>query len=159
LPAVAVSGTKAQGASGGVTITISSPFVAGEATLPAGSFTVTQDPDDSSVVDVANTAGTHQVLMLVEAVESEQPRAKSEVIFSKYGNTLVMKQIWVAGLNTGYVVITSHAEKKAVKTGKAVKLSLAADTKQAAAIPKRIPCTTRSLVILAVSLTLQGSLA
>jgi hypothetical protein len=47
-----------------------------------------------------------------------------------------MKQIWVAGLNTGYVVITSHAEKKAAKAGKAVKLSVAADTKQIAAIPK-----------------------
>jgi hypothetical protein len=34
-----------------------------------------------------------------------------------------MKQIWVAGFNAGYVVITSHSERKAAKTGKAVKLS------------------------------------
>lgn len=131
-----VSGTKAQGTGGGVAITVSSPFVAGEATLPAGSYTIKRIPDDESVVDVANAAGTHQVLMPVEPVESEQPRTKSEVIFSKYGNTLVMKQIWVAGFNTGYVVITSHAEGKAAKTGKAVKLSVAADTKQASVIPR-----------------------
>ena len=114
-----------------MTFAVSSSFVAGEATLPAGSYKIEQDPDDSGVLQITNMAGSHSVMVMAELVETDAPRKKTEVIFSKYGNTLVLKQLWLAGNDAGYLVIAGHAEKKAAKTAKPVKQSVAAQTKQA----------------------------
>ncbi len=128
---LSASGTKAQLDSGGMTFAVSSSFVAGEATLPAGSYKIEQDPDDSGVLQITNMAGSHSVMVMAELVETDAPRKKTEVIFSKYGNTLVLKQLWLAGNDSGYLIIAGHAEKKAAKTAKPVKQSVAAETKQA----------------------------
>jgi hypothetical protein len=125
------SGAKAQIGPDGMAFTVSSPFVAGEATLPPGSYKIEQDPDDWGVLRVTDIAGSHSVMVVAELVESDPPRKKTEVIFSKYGNTLVLKQLWLAGNDAGYVLIAGHPEKKAAKTAKPVKQSVAAETKQA----------------------------
>jgi hypothetical protein len=78
--------------SGGMTFAVSRSFVAGEATLPAGSYKIVQDPDDSGVLQITNMAGSHSVMAMAELVETDAPRKKTEVIFSKYGNTVVLKQ-------------------------------------------------------------------
>ena len=89
---LSASGAKAQLDSGGMTFAVSSSFVAGEATLPAGSYKIEQDPDDSGVLQITNMAGSHSVMVMAELVETDAPRKKTEVIFSKYGNTVVLKQ-------------------------------------------------------------------
>jgi hypothetical protein len=125
------SGANAQIGPDGVTFTVSGPFVAGEATLPAGSYKIEQDPIDWGVLRVTDIAGSHSVMVVTELVESDPPRKKTEVIFSKYGSTLVLKQLWLAGNDEGYVVVAGHPEKKAAKTAKPVKQSVAGETKQA----------------------------
>jgi hypothetical protein len=51
------------------------------------------------------------------------------VTFHKYGNTLVLKNISIAGTAAGYVVQTSHAEKNTAKAGNATKVSVPAQKK------------------------------
>ena len=56
---LSASGAKGQLDSGGMTFTVSSAFVAGEATLPVGSYKIEQDPDDSGVLQITSIAGSH----------------------------------------------------------------------------------------------------
>jgi len=107
----------------------SSSFVAGEATLPAGSYSVRPWSEDPSVLEISNPAGTHTVLVDTEASSSDTPAKSTGVVFAKYGNLLVMKQIVLANQKTGYNIISRHAEKKAMKAGPATKQTVAATSK------------------------------
>jgi hypothetical protein len=113
-----------------VQLKTSTPFVAGDATFPSGSYTIIQQQDDPQLFEITDNSNSHSALLSVEIIDSDRPRAKSEVIFNKYGNTLVMKQIWVSGSETGYLVTTGHVEKKAAKSGKPTKQSVETTSKQ-----------------------------
>jgi len=109
---LSASGAKAQLDSGGMTFAVSSSFVAGEATLPAGSYKIEQDPDDPGVLQITNMAGSHSVMVMAELVETDAPRKKTEVIFSKYGNTLVLKQLWLAGNDSDILSLQVMQKKR-----------------------------------------------
>jgi hypothetical protein len=104
-------------------------FVAGDATLPAGSYSARPWSDDPSVLEISNAAGTHSVLVDTESTSSETPAKNTGVIFAKYGSLLVLKQIVLANQKTGYGIISKHAEKKAAKAGPATKQTVAATAK------------------------------
>ncbi len=104
-------------------------FVAGDATMPAGSYSARPWSDDPSVLEISNAAGTHSVLVDTESTSSETPAKNTGVVFNKYGNMLVLKQIVLAGQKTGYGIISKHAEKKAAKAGPATKQTVAATAK------------------------------
>ena len=76
-----------------------------------------------------DNSNSHSALLSVEIIDADPPRAKSEIIFNKYGNTLVMEQIWVSGSMIGYLVPTGHVEKKAAKSGKPTKQLLETTSK------------------------------
>jgi hypothetical protein len=107
----------------------SEPFVAGESSFPAGTYTLTQQEDDPSAWELSNDSKAYHTFIIVEPVDSITPSTKSEVTFQKYGSTLVLKRIWIAGHNTSYISIASYAEKKAAKTGKPTKVSAPAEKK------------------------------
>jgi hypothetical protein len=112
-----------------VQLKASAPFVAGDATFPSGSYTLIQQQDDPQLFEIRDESHSHAALLSVEIIDSEGLRTKSEIIFNKYGNTLVLKQIWVSGSSTGYLVPTGHVEKKAAKSGKATKQSVETTSK------------------------------
>jgi hypothetical protein len=62
--------------SGGMTFALSSSFVAGEATLPAGSYKIEQDPDDSGVLQITNMAGSHSVMVMASSSRLTRPGRK-----------------------------------------------------------------------------------
>jgi hypothetical protein len=113
-----------------VQLKVSTPFVAGDATFPSGSYTIIQQQDDPQLFEITDNSNSHSALLSVEIIDADQPRAKSEIVFSKYGTTLVMKQIWVSGSSIGYLVPTGHVEKKAAKSGKPTKQSVETTSKQ-----------------------------
>ena len=106
-----------------------SSFIAGEATLPAGSYSARPWSEDPSVLEISNAAGTHSVLVDTESTSSETPAKSTGVVFAKYGNLLVLKQIVLANQKTGYGIVSKHAEKKAAKAGPATKQTVAATAK------------------------------
>lgn len=112
-----------------VQLKMSTPFVADDATFPSGSYTIIQQQDDPQLFEITDNSNSHSALLSVEIIDSERPRAKSEIVFNKYGTTLVMKQIWVSGSGVGYLITAGHVEKRAAKSGKPTKESVEITTK------------------------------
>lgn len=112
-----------------VEFTAPASFVAGDSTFPAGTYMLRQQEDDVLVWEISSNSKSYDGFIMVDPVYSDTPHAKSEVIFNKYANVLFLKQIWVAGHDTGYVAISSYAEKKAAKSGKPTKVSTPAEKK------------------------------
>jgi hypothetical protein len=126
LPVICGAGTLANE----VNFRTSTSFVVGAAVFPAGGYAITGDPDDPMSLLVTSDDHAHAVWVQAEPLDADSPRAKTEVIFNKYGDTMVLKQIWVQGQTSGYLLITGHAERKAAKAGPPTKQSLPATAKR-----------------------------
>lgn len=108
---------------------VPSSFVAGEATLPAGSYTARPWSTDPGVLEISNAARTLSVLVDTEPTSSDIPAKSTGVVFNKYGNQLVLKQIVLANQTAGYSIISKHAEKKASQAGPPAKQTVQATAK------------------------------
>ena len=97
-----------------ITFKTNFPFVAGNTTLPAGSYTVTPTDDDPSVLELSN--GKVSVLLGTEGDQPARAPSKTEVTFNKYGNTYVLHEIVDPEAQGGAVILPSHAEKHHQKT-------------------------------------------
>jgi hypothetical protein len=108
---------------------VTSSFVAGDAKFPAGTYTIRQDPDNQQEWELSNDSKGYSAFLLTDPSSSTTSNQKAEVTFQKYGNTLVLKEIWILGLANGFSVQTSYAEKKVAKAGSSTKVSVAAAKK------------------------------
>jgi hypothetical protein len=89
------------------------PFTVGAAMVPAGTHTIRPDDTDPGVLELS---GTHaSVLFQTNSATPRQTPSKSEVVFKRYGDGYVLKDIWVEGSSDGAEVIASHGEKRAAK--------------------------------------------
>jgi hypothetical protein len=79
--------------------------------------------------EISNDSKAYSAFLLTEPSSPTTPNQKTEVTFQKYGNTLVLKEIWIPGLANGFSVQTTYAEKKASKAGSPTKVSVAAAKK------------------------------
>ena len=67
-----------------VEFTTSFPFSVGNATLPAGSYTVRPDDDNPEMLELS---GAHAaVLFQTRNVQAGNPPSKTEVVFNRYGS-------------------------------------------------------------------------
>jgi hypothetical protein len=65
---------------------MSSSFYAGNAKMPAGTYTLRQNDEDGSLYSLQNSAGTHSVI-LEGRQSSKASKGKPEVLFNRYGTT------------------------------------------------------------------------
>lgn len=93
-----------------MTFKTSFPFVVGNTTLPAGSYTLAPVDDDPSVLEVSN--GKVSVVLETEGERPNPMPSKDEVTFNKYGNAYVLHEIFDADSQTGAVIVPSRAEKR-----------------------------------------------
>jgi hypothetical protein len=102
---------------GAIEFTTAFPFAVGYANVPAGTYTVRPDDDDPAIMTLsgANVA----VLFLTDSIEAKQLPEKSEVVFKRYGDGYVLKDIWMQGSSTGAEALASEAEKHMAKGGAA----------------------------------------
>jgi hypothetical protein len=92
-------------------------FYAGNAKLPAGTYTLKQSQDDPQMWELQNSAGSHSVLL--EARQSSKAsKGKPEVLFNKYGGTDYLEGIETSTGNSIDIQV-SAAEKMAAKKGTA----------------------------------------
>jgi len=99
-----------------VEFTTSFPFTVGDATLPAGSYTIS--PADEEDPEVFRLEGAHaSVFFLTESAQASQAPSKTEIVFSRYGDRYALKNIWVEGSAIGYLAETALGERHAVKRG------------------------------------------
>jgi hypothetical protein len=95
-----------------VEFTTAFPFTVGQATLPAGSYTIRQDMDNPSVLQLsgANTG----VFFETTDVAAPEP-GKTEVVFKRYGNAYVLKDVFVEGSDIGAESIAAEGERHMTK--------------------------------------------
>jgi hypothetical protein len=96
---------------------MSSSFYAGNAKMPAGSYTLRQSTDDANMFTLQNKAGTHTVV-LEGRQSSKASKGKPEILFNRYGETDYLEGVETS---TGNSVDISGgaAEKLAAKKGTA----------------------------------------
>jgi hypothetical protein len=109
-----------------VTFDAPSAFYAGNAKMPAGSYSVTQPNDAESLLLIEDESGSHSAFVEYVVTSSETPHTQSDVTFNKYGKTEFLSLVWVEGQNSGMQVLPSKAEQNAAKAAAAEKHSLSA---------------------------------
>jgi hypothetical protein len=103
-----------------------SAFYAGNANMPAGSYTVTQPNADDNLLLIEDASGSHSAFVEYVIAHSETPHAQSDVTFNKYGNVEFLSAIWVDGRKSEMQILPSKAEQTAAKAAAAEKHSLSA---------------------------------
>jgi hypothetical protein len=109
-----------------VTFDAPSAFYAGNAKMPAGSYTVTQPDVDTDLLLIEDANGSHSAFVEYELVSSNTSHAQSDVTFNKYNNVDFLSAIWVQGRNSEMQILPSKVEKIAAKAVVAEKHSLSA---------------------------------
>src|SRR6267378_319318 len=109
-----------------VTFDAPSAFYAGNAKMPAGSYTVSQPDPDNKLLLIEDTSGSHSVFVEYVVAPSNTPHAQSEVTFNKYGNVDFLGAIWVQGRNSEMQILPSKVEQNAAKAAAAENHSLSA---------------------------------
>jgi hypothetical protein len=94
-----------------VTFTTSFPFTVGNTTMPAGSYTINPDVDNPQILDLSGAGGS--VLFQVELTEANKTRSTTEVVFKRYGDRYLLKDIWVEGQNSGATATAAEGERHA----------------------------------------------
>jgi len=108
---------------------VSSPFVAGEATMPAGSYQITPWSARPQILKLSDAAGTHMVYVATRPSHSQEPAKSTKLVFNKYGDVLVLKKIEVEGQKNGYLTLPTNDEKEVAKVGLPTEQSVNATTK------------------------------
>lgn len=103
-----------------------SAFYAGNAKMPAGSYTVTQPDIDTTLLLIEDSDGSHSAFVEYELVSSDTPHTQSDVTFNKYGKVDFLGSISVQGQNSEMQIVPSKVEKNAAKAAAAEKHSLTA---------------------------------
>ena len=109
-----------------VTFDAPSAFYAGNAKMPAGSYTVTQQDGDDSLLLIEDAGGSHSAFVEYVVAPTDTPRPQTDVTFNKYGNVDFLSAIWIQGRNSEMQILPSKAEKNAAKSADAEKHSLSA---------------------------------
>ncbi len=89
--------------------TTSFAFTVGNATVPAGSYTITPVEDDPWVLELKG--GRTSVLIETLSATPEEVPSRDEIVFQRYGDQYVLKNIWTEGSGTGYVTETAVREE------------------------------------------------
>ena len=96
-----------------VEFTTSFPFTAGNTTVPAGTYTIRPDDDNPQIFELMGKNAS--ALFQVQAADARAIPSKTEVVFSRYGNTYVLKSIWVEGSASGVETMSVEGERHAAK--------------------------------------------
>jgi hypothetical protein len=96
-----------------VEFTTSFPFTAGYATLPAGTYTIA--PDDDSPAMLRLTGVNTSVFVETQNAAPRQIPSKTEVVFKRYGDGYVLKEIWIEGSNEGAETLSVEGERHVAK--------------------------------------------
>src|ERR1700756_3202653 len=91
-------------------------FYAGNAELPAGSYTVTHSADNLDVLLVENDDRTQSAFVECRTVDTNSAPNDTEVAFNKYGMTDFLSRIWLQGESSAMEIQPSMAEKKAAQS-------------------------------------------
>jgi hypothetical protein len=109
-----------------VTFETPSAFYAGNAKMPAGSYTVTQPNLDDDLLLTEDASGSHSAFVEYVVASSDTPHAQTHVTFNKYADVDFLSTIGIQGRNSEMQILPLKAEQNAAKATGAEKHSLSA---------------------------------
>ena len=112
-----------------IDFTTTFPFMVGNTTLPAGNYSIAPVDDEEQTLELKG--GKTAVLFMTESAQAKDLPAKSEIVFRKYGNQYVLKNIWVEGTQAGFATEKSVGERHLAKSDAAPTESRVAARKSA----------------------------
>ena len=98
-----------------IEFTTSFAFTVGNATMPAGAYTIRPDDDNPAILQLTGKHGS--VLFQTDSAQAGRPAAKTEVVFKRYGSEYILKNIWSAGSDTGAETLAQEGERHVAKHG------------------------------------------
>jgi len=98
-----------------VTFTTTSSFYAGNAKMPAGTYTLRQEQDDPNAYTLQNSSGSHTVI-IEGRPSSKASTGKTEVLFNRYGTTDYLETVETSTGNS-VDLMSPVSEKLASKKG------------------------------------------
>lgn len=101
-------------------------FYAGNAKMPAGSYTVTQPDLNDNLLLIEDANGSHSAFVEYEVLTSNTSHDRSDVTFNQYGKVDFLNAIWIQGEDSEMRILPSKAETNAAKAATAQKHSLSA---------------------------------
>ena len=101
------------------------PFVVGNATLPAGAYTIRRTEDSQGVYMVSGPRSVFLVANPTSHPPSIDP-AKDEVIFQKFGDQFVMSEVWEGDDSTGIVSTMKYKGERVASNEQPVLIAVAA---------------------------------
>jgi hypothetical protein len=97
-----------------VEFTTTFPFTVGQATVPAGTYTIKSVDDDPALLELS---GERVGLFFQTNNASANGKAsKTEVVFKRYGKAYILKAIWLDGADTGYESVAAEGERRVDKS-------------------------------------------
>lgn len=91
-----------------------SSFYAGNAKMPAGSYTLTQVQGEHNAYTLENSAGTHSVIVLTRTSSKKPKGSSDEVLLNRYGTTDYLEGVETPNGNS-IDILPGDAEKIAAK--------------------------------------------
>jgi hypothetical protein len=89
------------------------PFTAGNAKLPAGTYSIRPDEDNPQILELT---GAHTAALVeAQSTQAGRPSSKTDVVFKRFGNVYVLKSVWVEGSSEGATIILAEGEKHAAR--------------------------------------------
>ena len=115
-------------AQAGKVITFNAPFAfqAGDVTMPAGTYTVTQPDDNIPVLQIEDADGSHSAFITYRPVAQDTVSTETLASFNRYGDVDFLSQIYVRGASLRIVIPQSQAEEAAAVVAEAREHSLPA---------------------------------
>lgn len=74
-------------------------FTAGGSEMPAGSYRISTDPNNPTILRVRNEAGDKTALCTVITRLSASESAKAQVVFDKVGEKRVLSEVYLPGVD------------------------------------------------------------
>jgi hypothetical protein len=91
-------------------------FVAGEATLPPGEYTVRVDKINRVMIESRDTARAAGVLVSSQVEQSQSKQDMGSLEFAKYGDTYVLRNVWYADSTHGSRIVLSKRAHELART-------------------------------------------
>jgi hypothetical protein len=96
-----------------VEFTTTFPFMAGNAMVPAGTYTIRPDDDDPQILEM--TGERTMVLIPTQSVSPRQTPTKTELVFKHSDGGYLLKDIWIEGSNEGAETMLAESERHMAK--------------------------------------------
>jgi hypothetical protein len=108
-----------------ITFRTAFPFVVGSATMPAGAYSIRRAENSQDVYLVTGPRSVFLVANPTSRPPSIDP-AKDEVIFQKFGDQLVMSEVWQGDASTGIVSTMKYKGERVARNQQPVLIAVAA---------------------------------